>query len=91
VGGVGDAGEAAETGAAGGGEGGYLLGRFSAADVAVGSYLLYLPQFFGKSGFAAELYPNIARSAYRKAYPGETDGVLAVCRSYVQVEVEVQV
>mmetsp|Transcript_10942 Transcript_10942/g.15754 ORF Transcript_10942/g.15754 Transcript_10942/m.15754 type:complete len:222 (-) Transcript_10942:166-831(-) len=63
--------------------------RFTAADVAVGAYLLYVPQFFGpKASF--KMYPNIAsymkrcasRDAYRKAYPTETDGILSIVSGY---------
>lgn len=63
--------------------------RFTAADVAVAAYLLYIPQFFGpKATF--RMYPNIAsymkrcamRDAYRKAYPTETDGILSIIDSY---------
>ena len=63
--------------------------RFTAADVAVASYLLYIPQFFGpKASFA--MYPNIkaymqrcaSRPNYRKAYPTETDGILAIVNGY---------
>lgn len=63
--------------------------RFTAADVAVAAYLLYVPQFFGpKASF--RIYPNIAsymkrcamRDAYRKAYPTETDDILSIVSSY---------
>lgn len=63
--------------------------RFTAADVAVASYLLYIPQFFGpKATF--KMYPNIKaymlrcanRPNYRKAYPTETDGILAIVNGY---------
>mmetsp|Transcript_4976 Transcript_4976/g.7547 ORF Transcript_4976/g.7547 Transcript_4976/m.7547 type:complete len:219 (+) Transcript_4976:62-718(+) len=68
----------------------YILEQFSVADVAIASYLLYIPQFFGpKINFGAR-YPNIAnymkrcasREAYRKAYPQETDTILAICETY---------
>jgi glutathione S-transferase len=93
VGGSKTEGSGGAVGDEGAGLGGYLLGQFSAADVAVASYLLYLPQFFGRGGFAADLYPNTAaymlrcasREGYRRAYPGEVEGVLSVCRSYVGV------
>ena len=67
----------------------YLLGEFSVADVAVASYLLYIPQFFGpKINFGR--YKNLSaymtrcasRPAYRAAYPSETDGILAVCETF---------
>ena len=71
----------------------YLLGEeFSVADVAVASYLLYIPQFFGPKANLGR-YQNLARymvrcasrPAYRRAYPDETDGILAVCAGYKPV------
>ena len=69
----------------------YLLGdnKFSVADVAVASYLLYIPQFFGRS-INFSRYPAIAsymltcckRPAYRKAYPTETDQIVEICESF---------
>ena len=68
----------------------YLLGdNFSVADVAVASYLLYIPQFFGRS-INFKRYPGIAsymlkcckRSAYRLAYPTETDQIIDICESF---------
>jgi glutathione S-transferase len=67
----------------------YLLGEFSVADVAVASYLLYIPQFFGaKVNFGR--YKNLSaymkrcagRTAYRAAYPSETDQILVVCDTF---------
>ena len=68
----------------------YLCGdSFTVADVAVASYLLYIPQFFGRS-VNFNRYPAIAkymltcaqRDAYRKAYPTETDSIIDICKSF---------
>ena len=68
----------------------YLLGdNFSVADVAVASYLLYIPQFFGRS-INFKIYPALAsymltcckRPSYRKAYPTETDQIIDICESF---------
>lgn len=58
--------------------------------MAIASYLLYIPQFFGNQIDFGKLYPNIAqymkrcasRDAYRKAYEKEVDGILAICEGY---------
>ena len=68
----------------------FLLGDdFSVADVAVASYLLYIPQFFGRS-INFNRYPCIAsymltcckRPSYRKAYPSEFDQIIDICESF---------
>lgn len=68
----------------------YILGEeFSVADVAIASYLLYIPLFFGDSvnmgrwpSISKYMLRNAQRAAYRKAYPKETDKILDVCKSY---------
>ena len=68
----------------------YLLGDFSVADVAVGAYLLYVPQFFSDVSFAP--YPALARymgrlalrDAYAKAFGADVRRYLVQkCVSYV--------
>ena len=68
----------------------YLLGDFSVADVAVGAYLLYVPQFFPDVSFAP--YPALARymgrlalrDAYAKAFGADVRRYLVQkCVSYV--------
>jgi len=68
----------------------YLLGDFSVADVAVGAYLLYVPQFFPDVSFAP--YPALARymgrlalrDAYAKAFGADARRYLVQkCVSYV--------
>lgn len=68
----------------------YLLGsNFSVADVAVGSYLLYVPQFFPDVSLSN--YTNVSRymsslaerEAYGKAYGEVAIGVRAKCQMYI--------
>ncbi|KAK3245184.1 glutathione S-transferase [Cymbomonas tetramitiformis] len=68
----------------------YLLGsNFSVADVAVGSYLLYVPQFFPDVSLSK--YTNVIRymlslaerEAYGKAYGQAAIGVRAKCQMYI--------
>lgn len=68
----------------------YILGEeFSVADVAIASYLLYVPLFFGKNvnmgrwpSLSKYMLKNAQRDAYRKAYPTETDKIIEACKSY---------
>jgi glutathione S-transferase len=68
----------------------WLCGEsFSVADVAVGAYLLYMPQFFPDLNVGA--WPAISeymlrcaqRPAYKKAYEKEQPLVEAKCRAYL--------
>mmetsp|Transcript_6257 Transcript_6257/g.16127 ORF Transcript_6257/g.16127 Transcript_6257/m.16127 type:complete len:261 (+) Transcript_6257:188-970(+) len=64
--------------------------EFSAADVAVGAYLLYVPQFFGDVNMGK--WPNIARymlacterPAYGQAYEREVGALQARCQQFVE-------
>ena len=71
----------------------YLLGEFSVADVAVGAYLLYVPQFFPDVSFAP--YPALARymgrlalrDAYGRAYGVDVQRYLVQkCIAFVESE-----
>jgi len=63
---------------------------FSVADVAVGAYLLYMPQFF--PDLDVSVWPNMSkymlrcaqRPAYAKAYEKETPSIIAKCQSYLK-------
>ena len=75
----------------------YLLGDFSVADVAVGAYLLYVPQFFPDVSFAP--YPALARymgrlalrDAYAKAFGADVQRYLVQkCVSYVDERLKVK-
>ena len=72
----------------------WLAGEaFGVADVAVGAYLLYVPQFFGDVSFAR--WPNISkymgrcciRPAYSKAFGVPTAAMLADrCEKWLGIE-----
>ena len=63
--------------------------RFTVADVAVGAYLLYMPQFFPDLNVGA--WPSISkymlrcaqRPAYKMAYKKEHTYVEAKCQAYI--------
>merc|ERR1712086_515849 len=68
----------------------FLLGaEFSVADVAVGSYLLYVPQFFrdvdmGRWPAISKYMLRLAkRPAFAKAYAQEHEFVISMCEKYV--------
>lgn len=68
----------------------WLLGdEFSVADVAVGAYLLYVPQFFRDvdmgnwPAISAYMLRCASREAYAKAYEREAPFLVAKCQEFV--------